>query len=179
MPPAFSAAFKTAVHCLHCGFDMRSRPNFKVDMGFGLHHGWAIEGAIGSYAFGSIHSTSDTVEVCRRLFVLWITSSLVAVGWCVFAVFTRLMFHILAHTSTCPRGWRQPQSSLACLCFFPAPSSSCSPPTSSAPGSDARSRIHTPHRTRPHRVHSTRTHSLQHRHTHNTHTHTQTFCFCF
>ena len=28
---------------------MHIRPNFKVDMGFGLHHGWAIEGAIGSY----------------------------------------------------------------------------------------------------------------------------------
>ena len=37
-------------------FDIAVRPNFKVDMGFGLHHGWAIEGAIGSYDKTRPHS---------------------------------------------------------------------------------------------------------------------------
>lgn len=44
---AIDTASFTSSDFADCGISIR--PNFKVDMAFGLHHGWAIEGAIGSY----------------------------------------------------------------------------------------------------------------------------------
>ena len=43
------------------------RPSFKVDMGFGLHHGWAIEGAIGSVHKVDVSYLSPHVNMSARL----------------------------------------------------------------------------------------------------------------
>ena len=43
------------------------KPNFKVDMGFGLHHGWAIEGAIGSIHKIDVSYLSPHVNMSARL----------------------------------------------------------------------------------------------------------------
>ena len=42
-------------------------PDFKVDMGFGLHHGWAIEGAIGSEHKVDVSYLSPHVNMSARL----------------------------------------------------------------------------------------------------------------
>lgn len=42
-------------------------PSFKVDMGFGLHHGWAIEGAIGSVHKIDVSYLSPHVNMSARL----------------------------------------------------------------------------------------------------------------
>jgi len=42
-------------------------PNFKVDMGFGLHQGWAIEGAIGSVFKIDASYLSPNVNMASRL----------------------------------------------------------------------------------------------------------------
>lgn len=44
-----------------------TRPNFSVDMGFGLHHGWAIEGAIGSKHKVDVSYLSPHVNMSARL----------------------------------------------------------------------------------------------------------------
>jgi len=43
------------------------RPDFKVHMGFGLHQGWAIEGAIGSYYKIDASYLSPNVNMAARL----------------------------------------------------------------------------------------------------------------
>ena len=43
------------------------KPSFKVDMGFGLHHGWAIEGAIGSIHKVDVSYLSPHVNMSARL----------------------------------------------------------------------------------------------------------------
>jgi ADP-sugar diphosphatase len=43
------------------------KPSFKVDMGFGLHHGWAIEGAIGSVHKVDVSYLSPHVNMSARL----------------------------------------------------------------------------------------------------------------
>ena len=42
-------------------------PNFKVKMGFGLHQGWAIEGAIGSFFKIDASYLSPNVNMAARL----------------------------------------------------------------------------------------------------------------
>jgi class 3 adenylate cyclase len=42
-------------------------PNFRVRMGFGLHHGWAIEGAIGSFFKVDASYLSPNVNMASRL----------------------------------------------------------------------------------------------------------------
>lgn len=42
-------------------------PDFKVKMGFGLHQGWAIEGAIGSYFKIDASYLSPNVNMSSRL----------------------------------------------------------------------------------------------------------------
>lgn len=42
-------------------------PNFKVHMGFGLHVGWAIEGAIGSHLKIDASYLSPNVNMASRL----------------------------------------------------------------------------------------------------------------
>ena len=42
-------------------------PNFKVRMGFGLHYGWAIEGAIGSNFKIDASYLSPNVNIASRL----------------------------------------------------------------------------------------------------------------
>ena len=42
-------------------------PNYKVRMGYGLHFGWAIEGAIGSYHKVDASYLSPHVNVSMRL----------------------------------------------------------------------------------------------------------------
>ena len=42
-------------------------PDFKVRMGFGLHQGWAIEGAIGSYFKIDASYLSPNVNLAARL----------------------------------------------------------------------------------------------------------------
>ena len=42
-------------------------PNFKVSMGFGLHTGWAIEGAIGSFFKVDASYLSPNVNMSSRL----------------------------------------------------------------------------------------------------------------
>ena len=42
-------------------------PNFRVRMGFGLHHGWAIEGAIGSFFKIDASYLSPNVNLAARL----------------------------------------------------------------------------------------------------------------
>ena len=43
------------------------RPDFKVKMGFGLHQGWAIEGAIGSQFKVDASYLSPNVNMAARL----------------------------------------------------------------------------------------------------------------
>ena len=43
------------------------REDFKVRMGFGLHQGWAIEGAIGSYFKIDASYLSPNVNMAARL----------------------------------------------------------------------------------------------------------------
>ena len=43
------------------------RPDFKVRMGFGLHQGWAIEGAIGSFFKVDASYLSPNVNMAARL----------------------------------------------------------------------------------------------------------------
>ena len=42
-------------------------PNYRVKMGFGLHQGWAIEGAIGSYFKIDASYLSPNVNMASRL----------------------------------------------------------------------------------------------------------------
>jgi len=42
-------------------------PGFRVKMGFGIHHGWAIEGAIGSYFKVDASYLSPNVNMAARL----------------------------------------------------------------------------------------------------------------
>lgn len=42
-------------------------PDYKVKMGFGLHTGWAIEGAIGSYFKVDASYLSPNVNMASRL----------------------------------------------------------------------------------------------------------------
>ena len=42
-------------------------PNYKVEMGFGLHQGWAIEGAIGSFFKIDASYLSPNVNMASRL----------------------------------------------------------------------------------------------------------------
>ena len=42
-------------------------PGFKVKMGFGLHQGWAIEGAIGSFFKIDASYLSPNVNMAARL----------------------------------------------------------------------------------------------------------------
>ena len=47
---------------------MRRRiPDFKVSVGFGIHYGWAIEGAIGSYFKVDLSYLSPNVNIASRL----------------------------------------------------------------------------------------------------------------
>jgi len=41
--------------------------NFRVRLGFGLHHGWAIEGAIGSFFKVDASYLSPNVNMAARL----------------------------------------------------------------------------------------------------------------
>ena len=45
----------------------RKLPNYKVEMGFGLHQGWAIEGAIGSFFKLDASYLSPNVNMASRL----------------------------------------------------------------------------------------------------------------
>jgi class 3 adenylate cyclase len=48
--------------------EMKARiPDFKVKMGFGLHQGWAIEGAIGSFFKIDASYLSPNVNMAARL----------------------------------------------------------------------------------------------------------------
>ena len=48
--------------------EMKTRiPDFKVKMGFGLHQGWAIEGAIGSFFKIDASYLSPNVNMAARL----------------------------------------------------------------------------------------------------------------
>mmetsp|Transcript_91091 Transcript_91091/g.125600 ORF Transcript_91091/g.125600 Transcript_91091/m.125600 type:complete len:90 (+) Transcript_91091:1114-1383(+) len=51
---------------LHPGLNERM-PNYEVKMGFGLHIGWAIEGAIGSYYKIDASYLSPNVNMASRL----------------------------------------------------------------------------------------------------------------
>jgi len=46
---------------------LRRIPDFKVKMGFGLHQGWAIEGAIGSFFKIDASYLSPNVNMAARL----------------------------------------------------------------------------------------------------------------
>ena len=46
---------------------LEAMPDFKVRMGFGLHQGWAIEGAIGSYFKIDASYLSPNVNLAARL----------------------------------------------------------------------------------------------------------------
>ena len=48
--------------------ELKSRmPNYKVELGFGLHQGWAIEGAIGSFFKIDASYLSPNVNMASRL----------------------------------------------------------------------------------------------------------------
>ena len=48
--------------------ELKSRmPNYQVEMGFGLHQGWAIEGAIGSFFKIDASYLSPNVNMASRL----------------------------------------------------------------------------------------------------------------
>jgi class 3 adenylate cyclase len=49
--------------------DIQSRlgPNYKVRLGIGIHYGWAVEGAIGSYHKVDASYLSPNVNMCMRL----------------------------------------------------------------------------------------------------------------
>ena len=46
---------------------LKSLPNFKVNLGFGLHVGWSIEGAIGSHYKIDMSYLSPNVNMSSRL----------------------------------------------------------------------------------------------------------------
>ena len=46
---------------------LREMPNFKVNLGFGLHAGWSIEGAIGSRFKIDMSYLSPNVNMSSRL----------------------------------------------------------------------------------------------------------------
>ena len=50
----------------HPGLNLRM-PNYSVKMGFGLHVGWAIEGAIGSFYKIDASYLSPNVNMASRL----------------------------------------------------------------------------------------------------------------
>ena len=56
------------ITCYNQNEQMLARvPTFKVKMGFGLHHGWAIEGAIGSFFKIDATYLSPNVNMAARL----------------------------------------------------------------------------------------------------------------
>ena len=46
-------------------------PNYRVELGFGLHVGWAVEGAIGSEFKIDATYLSPNVHLCSRLRLRW------------------------------------------------------------------------------------------------------------
>lgn len=93
----------------HPGLLMRL-PNFRVEMGFGLHCGWAIEGAIGSEFKIDASYLSPNVNVASRLeaattqFGVWVLISHFMVGLCSpqMAALCRLIDHVTVKGSKQP-----------------------------------------------------------------------------
>ena len=50
----------------HSGLNKRM-PNYEVKMGFGLHQGWAIEGALGSFYKIDVSYLSPNVNMASKL----------------------------------------------------------------------------------------------------------------
>ena len=50
----------------HAGLNRRM-PNYEVKMGFGLHQGWAIEGALGSFFKIDVSYLSTNVNMSSKL----------------------------------------------------------------------------------------------------------------
>merc|ERR1712187_414577 len=98
-----------AVYREHPGILYRLQ-NFRVEMGFGLHCGWAIEGAIGSELKIDASYLSPNVMVAQQLeaattgFGVWMLISHFMVNLCSpeMAVFCRLIDHITVHGSRQP-----------------------------------------------------------------------------
>jgi len=98
-----------AVYRQHPGLQMRIK-DFRIEMGFGLHYGWAIEGAIGSEFKIDASYLSPNVNVAARLesattqFGVWTLLSHNMVNLCSrqMALNCRLIDHITVKGSRMP-----------------------------------------------------------------------------
>merc|ERR550532_2804940 len=98
-----------AVYRDHPGLQQRL-PNYRVEMGFGLHCGWAIEGAIGSELKIDASYLSPNVNVASRLeaattqFGVWILISHFMINLCSreMSVHCRLIDHVTVKGSKQP-----------------------------------------------------------------------------
>ena len=80
-------------------------PNYRLALGFGLHHGWAIEGSLGSIhkvdaSYLSPHVTlSDTLEAATKQVSFFSYSSLSRVCPLVARMFLSHLFSQFSHMS--------------------------------------------------------------------------------